>query len=175
MPERKPATSRVKKPKKAPAPKKRVVKKVAPKPEAQKVVPIQTASEPRRTYLFAVGKRKTAIARVRYYHKGSGSVLVNKKPLELYFPSPNLQTMIRQPLTLTGNTPGELSIKVNGGGYRSQADSVRHGIARVLLLVDPTYRKVLKPAGLLTRDARVKERKKYGLKRARRAPQWQKR
>ncbi|MFH1171096.1 MAG: 30S ribosomal protein S9 [bacterium] len=128
-----------------------------------------------RTYLFSVGKRKTAIARVRLYQNGSGTITINKKTLAEYFPIHVWQTIVMQPLVLTGYTRGDFSIKVAGGGVQSQAESSRHGIARVLLLADPDYRKVLKPAGLLTRDARVKERKKYGLKRARRAPQWQKR
>lgn len=129
----------------------------------------------RQNFLFAVGRRKTAIARVRLFQRGSGLVTINGKPIEQYFPTPALQHLVKKPLELTGDTQSDISVKVTGGGVHSQAESVRHGIARSLLLVDPNYRASLKPAGLLTRDARVKERKKYGLKRARRAPQWQKR
>ncbi|OGK11050.1 MAG: 30S ribosomal protein S9 [Candidatus Riflebacteria bacterium GWC2_50_8] len=129
----------------------------------------------RRTYLFAVGRRKTAIARVRLYQNGTGAITVNGKAFAEYFPLQTWQTIVKQPLELSGYTRGDFSVKVGGGGVQSQAESVRHGISRVLLLADPELRKTLKPAGLLTRDARVKERKKYGLKRARRAPQWQKR
>jgi small subunit ribosomal protein S9 len=127
------------------------------------------------SYLFAVGKRKTAIARIRLYRKGNGQIVINGKSYKEYFPTPSWQSCVLQPLNVTGFATGDFSIKVSGGGVQSQAESIRHGIARALLLHDPQMRKVLKPAGLLTRDARVKERKKYGLKRARRAPQWQKR
>ncbi len=125
-------------------------------------------------YLYAVGRRKSAVARVRVYRKGEG-VTINGKALADYFSTPKLQGIVQQPLTLTGIVHGQISVKVIGGGIRGQAESVRHGIARALLLLDPHSRATLKHAGLLTRDARVKERKKYGLKRARRAPQWQKR
>lgn len=135
----------------------------------------EKASAVRRTYLYAVGRRKTAVARVRYYQKGDGAVLVNQRPLEQYFTTHERRATARSPLTITNVPFGSLSIKVHGGGTQSQAEAVRHGIARVLNLVHPDTRPVLKKAGFLTRDARVKERKKYGLKRARRAPQWQKR
>lgn len=176
MPERsktakatKPKTTR----KKPVARKKPAAPKVA-KPEVVKEAPAPKAPV-HRTYLFAVGRRKTAIARVRLYQRGTGVVTVNQKPLESYFTLPTWQTIVLQPLTVSGYSRGDFSVKVAGGGVQSQAESVRHGIARALLLADPSLRKTLKPAGLLTRDARVKERKKYGLKRARRAPQWQKR
>ncbi|MBI3956656.1 MAG: 30S ribosomal protein S9 [Candidatus Kerfeldbacteria bacterium] len=154
------------------APKKRAPAKTPKKPVAEAVA---APAPVRRTYLFAVGRRKTAVARIRLYSKGSGQITVNEKPFDAYFPLPIWQRIVRKPLELTGYTKGDISIKVAGGGVQSQAESARHGIARALLLVDPAFRKVLKPMGLLTRDARVKERKKYGLKRARRAPQWQKR
>lgn len=130
----------------------------------------------KRTYRFAVGRRKTAIARVRYTDEGNGVVTINGKPLESYFPSFILQNIVRAPIAAVGKEgKGTLSIKVQGGGYHSQAESIRHGIARVLLLVDNTFRTTLKSMNFLRRDARAKERKKYGLRRARRAPQWQKR
>lgn len=125
-------------------------------------------------YVFAVGRRKSAIARVRIHKKGEG-ILVNGKEYSVYFSTAKLQGIVTLPLTLTGSSYGQITVKVLGGGVRGQAESVRHGIARALLLLDPQTRASLKQAGLLTRDSRVKERKKYGLKRARRAPQWQKR
>lgn len=128
----------------------------------------------RRSYLYAVGRRKTSVARVRLYPKGEGTITVNGKPYEEYFPS-DFAWVIHEPVGKTGAVFGELSVRVAGGGVRSQAEAVRHGIARILVLRDPEMRKSLKAAGFLTRDPRVKERKKYGLKRARRAPQWQKR
>lgn len=126
-------------------------------------------------YFYAVGRRKSAVARVRFFPKGEGGIFVNAKKLEDYFAQPKLQTMVREPLVRAGIEPGGVTVKVLGGGLRSQAESVRHGLARALLLFVPASRQALKAAGLLRRDARVKERKKYGLKRARRAPQWQKR
>lgn len=164
---------------KAPAkPRKRVAKPVAERPKATEQATQPKAEKPvtvRRTYLYAVGRRKTAVARVRFYQKGDGSILVNKRPLEEYFTTAERRASAKSPLTATNAPFGALSIKVHGGGSQSQAEAVRHGIARVLNLVHPDTRPVLKKAGYLTRDARVKERKKYGLKRARRAPQWQKR
>lgn len=154
--------------------KSRATKKEAePRARTQETPAVVTPT--RRTYIFAVGRRKTAVARVRLTEKGNGDITINGKPMPSYFPTTELQSTVRKPIDLTGHRAGGYSIKVRGGGVHSQAESVRHGIARVLLLANPDYRKTLKPAGLLTRDARVKERKKYGLKRARRAPQWQKR
>lgn len=126
-------------------------------------------------YFYGTGKRKTAIARVRLM-TGTGAVVVNGKGLDEAFPRQSLQTVILTPLRLT-NSLGRFNaiIKVEGGGYSGQAGAIRHGIARALLRTDQTLRPVLKKAGLLTRDPRVKERKKYGLKRARKAPQYTKR
>lgn len=130
----------------------------------------------KRTYYFAVGRRKTATARVRYHKKGQGEITVNGKTLEQYFPTAALQKVAAGPITLAnGLKDASLTIKVNGGGKESQAASVRLGIARVLLIVDPVLKSALRSAGYLTRDPRKKERKKPGLKRARRAPQWSKR
>ena len=127
-------------------------------------------------YLYAVGRRKTAVARVRYMKNGSGSVVVNGKPLEEYFDTKSQVIMVNGPLKLAeAAAGGDISVKVEGGGKTAQAVSVRHGIARVLLQIDPDLRQLLKKAGYLTRDPRRKERKKPGLKRARRAPQWSKR
>src|SRR5690606_35391048 len=141
--------------------------KAAPK-EEEKKQPAER-KEVKRTFLYAVGRRKTSIARVRCFQKVGGEITVNGKPLASYFPTFQLQSIIMQPIQLSGLSVGEITVKVVGGGVHSQAESVRHGIARVLLLVNPDTRKLLKPAGLLTRDPRVKERKKYGLKRARRS------
>lgn len=135
-----------------------------------------TKKRVRRNYLYAVGRRKNATARVRFHKKGEGEIIVNEKKYTEYFPTAILQKIVTEPLNkanykLTGN----ITIKVQGGGKKGQAESVRHGIARVLLKIDESFKNSLKKAGLLTRDARKKERKKPGLKKARRAPQWSKR
>jgi len=129
-----------------------------------------------RVYYEGVGRRKEAIARVRLYPDGDGSCVTNNKPLEEYFTRTVDQVSINQPLQVTG-TEGhfDVSIHVNGGGVSGQAGAVRLGVARALLKADPEYRKVLRQHGMLTRDARAKERKKPGLKRARKAPQYTKR
>ncbi|KGX90355.1 30S ribosomal protein S9 [Pontibacillus halophilus JSM 076056 = DSM 19796] len=121
------------------------------------------------------GRRKTSTARVRLV-PGTGKVTVNKVDAEQYFPYETLRVILKQPLAIT-ETEGNYDVLVNvhGGGFTGQAGAIRHGIARALLEADPEYRTPLKRAGLLTRDARAKERKKYGLKKARRAPQFSKR
>ena len=123
----------------------------------------------------AVGRRKTAIARVRLV-AGDGKILVNKRELDNYFGLETLKMTVRQPLEATG-TVGKVDIvaTVTGGGVSGQAGALRHGISRALLQVSDENRPVLKKAGFLTRDPRMKERKKYGLKAARRAPQFSKR
>lgn len=126
-------------------------------------------------YLFAVGRRKESIARVRLYTKKQGEIEINDKKLEVYFPTVNLQTVVKMPLELVSIDPGQITVKVSGGGKHGQAESVRLGISRVLEKYNPELRSQLKKAGFLKRDPRVKERKKYGLKKARRAPQWAKR
>lgn len=143
--------------------------------------PPQPVSEavhaPRKTkFLEAVGRRKSAVARVRFFPDGDGSIAINGKPLAIAFPWFEYQAEIVKPLAVANQTGrGSISAKVQGGGRRGQVAAIRLGIARVLLSVNPEWRSTLKSAGLLKRDPRVKERKKYGLKRARRAPQWQKR
>lgn len=124
---------------------------------------------------YGTGRRKTATARTRLY-AGSGSISVNGRSLEEYFPRKTLQMIIRQPLVLTKNTD-KFDVKVNvaGGGVSGQAGAVRHGISRALLESDPSLRSALKRAGFLTRDARKKERKKYGLRAARARYQYSKR
>ncbi|MDA7028239.1 30S ribosomal protein S9 [Bacillus sp. CLL-7-23] len=124
---------------------------------------------------YGTGRRKSSVARVRLV-PGEGRIIVNKRDINEYIPSEALIEDIKQPLTLT-ETAGSYDVLVNvhGGGYAGQSGAIRHGIARALLEADPEYRSTLKRAGLLTRDARMKERKKYGLKGARRAPQFSKR
>lgn len=123
----------------------------------------------------AVGRRKKAIARVRLI-PGEGSIVINKRALDDYFGPETLKTVVRQPMALT-ETLGRFDVIVNveGGGFTGQAGAVRHGIARALIKADADLRGVIKKAGYLTRDPRMKERKKYGLKAARRAPQFSKR
>lgn len=130
----------------------------------------------RRSYLYAVGRRKKAIARTRLFKKGEGKIIVNEKEYNKYFPTTQLQKNVIQPLEAIGMLKDfNFSIKVQGGGDKGQAEAVRHGISRALILFDKDLRKTLKPLGFLKRDPRRKERKKPGLKRARRAPQWAKR
>jgi len=127
-------------------------------------------------YYEAVGRRKTAIARVRLFTKGEKVFLVNEEPFEKYFPTLELQQIASASLKKMKSLERfRVTVKVKGGGLHAQAEAIRHGIARALVKFNPDYRKRLKRAGFLTRDPRMKERKKFGLKRARRAPQWQKR
>ena len=128
-----------------------------------------------RHYCLGIGKRKTSVALVRVYNDGSGQFFVNNKKLDSYFFQPYLENIL-QPINLVGKRKDfDVTIKVTGGGFSSQADAVRHGFARALLDFDPELRSILKKSKLLTRDSRIKERKKPGLKRARRAPQFSKR
>ncbi len=126
-------------------------------------------------YFQATGRRKTAIARVRLY-PGGGAFVVNGKPLEDVLPRPSHQLQVLQPLRATG-TAGKFNVQVKaiGGGISGWAGAIAHGISRALVEADPGMKPQLKKLGLLTRDARMKERKKYGLKRARKAPQYTKR
>jgi small subunit ribosomal protein S9 len=124
---------------------------------------------------YGTGRRKSSIARV-YLVPGKGSVTINKRDIEEYFGLETLKVIVRQPLTATETVEKfDVIVNVNGGGTTGQAGAIRHGIARALLQVDADYRPVLKKAGFLTRDPRMKERKKYGLKAARRSPQFSKR
>jgi len=124
---------------------------------------------------YGTGRRKNSVARVRLV-PGEGQIQVNKKSLDEYFGLETLKLIVKQPLNVT-ETVGKYDVLVNthGGGTSGQAGAIRHGIARALLKADPEFRSVLKKAGFLTRDPRMKERKKYGLKGARRAPQFSKR
>ncbi len=127
-------------------------------------------------YIFAVGRRKSAIARVRLFDGGKGDFIVNNKTLEQYFPDFEYQYIILSPLKALGVAEKfNISVKVHGGGKKGQSEATRLGITRALLIHNPDFRSTFKPLGYLTRDSRVKERKKPGLKKARRAPQWQKR
>ena len=124
---------------------------------------------------YATGKRKSAIARV-YMKAGNGNIVVNKRSYEEYFPRPSLKMLIKQPLDITGKKDQfDLYINVTGGGVAGQAGAVKHGISKALLEYDAELRSVLKKAGFLTRDARVKERKKYGQPGARKRFQFSKR
>ncbi len=127
-------------------------------------------------YYYGTGRRKSAVARVRLY-PGTGQMIINSKTPEDYFGGRSIyQQMIQQPLALTDNSSKfNVTVKVLGGGVTGQAGAVRHGLARALIQADVNFRAVLKKAGLLSRDPRVKERKKAGLKRARKAPQYTKR
>ena len=134
----------------------------------------QTPMERKGKYFYANGKRKTSIARIRLY-EGKGEIIVNENSLEDYFFG-TLIGNVKAPLKLVDMLKRfDITVKVTGGGISSQAEAVRHGIAKALIVFDPELRTPLKRAGFLTRDARVKERKKFGLHRARRAPQWSKR
>ena len=122
----------------------------------------------------AVGRRKSAIARVRLV-AGNGSIVINKRDIDNYFGLETLKMTVRQPLVLTNVTGFDVMVNVNGGGLTGQSGAIRHGISRALCKANPELRDQLKKAGFLTRDQRMKERKKYGLKAARRAPQFSKR
>ena len=126
-------------------------------------------------YFYGTGRRKSSVARVRVI-PGTGSVTINKRDIDDYFGLETLKVIVRQPLVAT-DTIGrfDLIVKVQGGGFTGQAGAIRHGLSRALLQLDEKYRDTLKKAGYLTRDPRMKERKKYGLKAARRAPQFSKR
>ena len=130
----------------------------------------------KRPYMYGTGRRKSSVARVHLIPGGSGSITINGRDINDYFGLETLKLIVRQPLNTVGVTDKvDIECTVTGGGVSGQAGAIRHGIARALLLVDPEYRAPLKAAGFLTRDPRMKERKKYGLKAARRAPQFSKR
>ena len=131
----------------------------------------------KKPYLYGTGRRKSSVARVHLFPNGTGSITINGRDIDEYFGLDTLKMVVRQPLEATGNT-GKMDIvaTVTGGGVSGQAGAIRHGVARALLQYDSeNLRSVLKKAGFLTRDPRMKERKKYGLKAARRAPQFSKR
>jgi len=125
-------------------------------------------------YIEGVGRRKTATARVRIY-EGKGDYLVNEKPLKDYFKVERFIKTALAPLELLKIKDMYFTVKVKGGGIMAQSEAVRHGLSRALVKFNESFKKLLREAGFLTRDPRMVERKKYGLKKARRAPQWQKR
>lgn len=126
-------------------------------------------------YFYGTGRRKESVARVRLL-PGTGNITVNSRPLDEYFGLETLKAIVKQPLILTEtNGKYDVFVNVDGGGFTGQAGAIRHGISRALLKLEPELRLPLKKAGFLTRDPRMKERKKYGLKAARRAPQFSKR
>ena len=132
--------------------------------------------ESKRTYFYGTGRRKSSVARVRVYENGTGAITINGRDIDDYFGLDTLKLVVRQPL-VTSDMVGKVDvvITVAGGGVSGQAGAIRHGISRALVTLNPEYRASLKAAGFLTRDPRMKERKKYGLKAARRAPQFSKR
>ena len=125
---------------------------------------------------WGTGRRKRAIARVRLIPGGEGNIVINKRTIDQYFGLETLKFIVRQPLVLTSTLDKyDVAVNVRGGGTTGQAGAIRHGVARALCLADATLRPALKAAGFLTRDPRMKERKKYGLHKARKAPQFSKR
>ena len=130
----------------------------------------------KKPYLYGTGRRKSSVARVHLFPNGTGAITINGRDIDDYFGLDTLKMVVRQPLNTTG-VIGKVDVvaTVTGGGVTGQAGALRHGISRALLLASEDYRPILKKAGFLTRDPRMKERKKYGLKAARRAPQFSKR
>ena len=132
--------------------------------------------ESKKKYFYGTGRRKSSVARVRVYENGTGMITINGREIDNYFGLETLKLIVRQPLATT-DLLGKVDVVVTvcGGGVTGQAGAIRHGISRALLVANAEYRPSLKAAGFLTRDPRMKERKKYGLKAARRAPQFSKR
>ena len=132
--------------------------------------------ESKKKYSYGTGRRKSSVARVRVYENGTGAITINGRDIDDYFGLETLKLVVRQPLVTT-DLVGKVDVVVTvaGGGVSGQAGAIRHGVSRALLNVNPEFRAILKAAGFLTRDPRMKERKKYGLKGARRAPQFSKR
>ena len=126
-------------------------------------------------YIEAVGRRKTAVARVRITPSAKSSYSINEKELHVYFPVKEMQEIVKQPFGNTASDKFKVTAHIKGGGIHSQSEALRHGIARALVNYNLEFRKVLKKAGHLKRDPRAKERRKFGLKKARKAPQWSKR
>ncbi|MBI2625716.1 30S ribosomal protein S9 [Candidatus Parcubacteria bacterium] len=153
-------------------------KKVAsrPKKKAAPTPPAITETSPPGRYVEAVGRRKTSVARIRLYDGAPFAFTINGRPVEAYFREPHLITLAESPMKALALTPVfAVKVNVSGGGVAGQAEAVRHGLSRALVKWEASHRPRLKKLGFLRRDPRMKERKKYGLKGARRAPQWQKR
>ena len=131
---------------------------------------------PKKAYFYGTGRRKSSVARVRLIPGGTGVVTINNRTLDNYFGMETLKYIVKQPIETVGVAEKfDVEVKVQGGGFTGQAGAIRFGLARALVQADPEFRAALKKAGFLTRDSRMKERKKYGLKAARRAPQFSKR
>lgn len=182
MPSTKTEEKTEKKPKAAAAPKKVVAapkKAAAPKKVAEKAPKGEASVEIDMTkggFIATVGRRKTSIARVRLVKNGTGKIVINGRDYSAYFNTYEYRRRVEEPLETVGQKDAvDVSVKVIGGGMSGQAEAVRHGIARALVELNPTFRKSLKKLGFLMRDPRKKERKKPGLKKARRAKQWSKR
>jgi len=175
MPKKK-KTETKNKTKKAKKPIKATKRKKITKPRKKTARKAKKIKEEKGKYYEAVGRRKTAVARVRIYPEGEKKILINNKPYEEYFPTLNLrETAMASLKAMNSLERFGVSVIVRGGGITAQAEAVRHGTARALVEFNPDFRKRLSKAGYLTRDPRMRERKKFGLKRARRAPQWSKR
>ena len=176
MPKTKKTTTKksAKKPNKTETKKKKTIKKEIKKQVVKKEIKKKTVKPDR--YFEAVGRRKTAVARIRLFTQGKKELLINNKPYKEYFSISEIQQIAISALKkMKCLDIFRVVVKVKGGGYHSQAEAVRHGTARALVEFNPNFRKRLRKVGYLTRDPRMRERKKFGLKRARRAPQWSKR
>ena len=132
--------------------------------------------ESKKKYFYGTGRRKSSVARVRVYENGTGAITINGRDIDDYFGLDTLKLIVRQPL-VTADMVGKVDVVITvcGGGVSGQAGAIRHGLSRALVVMNPEFRPALKAAGFMTRDPRMKERKKYGLKGARRAPQFSKR
>ena len=131
---------------------------------------------PKKAYFYGTGRRKSSIARVRLIPGGTGVITINNRTLDNYFGMETLKYIVKQPIETVGVAEKfDVEVKVQGGGFTGQAGAIRHGLSRALIQADAEFRPALKAAGFLTRDSRMKERKKYGLMAARRAPQFSKR
>ena len=126
-------------------------------------------------YVEAIGRRKTSIARVRIQSGAKAAITVNERPFESYFPTESLRTVAKQPLMIANTKKYHITVKIKGGGISSQSAAMSHGLARAIIKEKNEIKAPIKKAKLLTRDARIKERRKFGLKKARKAPQWSKR
>jgi len=158
-----------------PTEKKAPAKAKAP-PPTKKSEEIKDKIKVKEKYIYAKGGRKTAVAQVRLVKGGKGEIVINNVDYKEYLPTYEMQATASSPLVLSGHDKDlSISIKVSGSGKAAQSEAIRHGLARALEVLDPGLRPVLKAHGFMKRDPRVKERKKPGLKRARRAPQWSKR
>lgn len=140
------------------------------KTKTKKILPTEAS-----VYIEAVGRRKTSVARVRFFAKSDGGITINGKKLNEYFPTDELRGIAESPIKTAKLGKYEITARLSGGGIHSQAEALRHGISRALIEFNKELRGELKPLGFLMRDPRMKERRKFGLKKARKAPQWSKR